>query len=113
MRNRREVLGLTFTEAARVGGLARETWSRFENNKQVPSRTSATKIARALRWPPDALERIEAGEDPADLPTIDDAPTDDDDPNSPDALVALWKELPPEQRDRLKRYAAALWVGDA
>lgn len=46
-------------------GIALSTWSEFERPIDRPhAATTEAKVAKALGWPYDALERIRQGEDP-------------------------------------------------
>ena len=76
LRARRGELGLTQGQAAQAANVSLSTWSRIENETgwMMPIHSNRAAIARALQWPPDALDRIAAGEDPAALPTVDPNP---------------------------------------
>ena len=65
IRRRRLSLGLSEREAAKIAGIARNTWSGAE---KATSRTAAHTwpgIERALAWAPGSIERILAGDEPA------------------------------------------------
>lgn len=64
---------------------------------------TAVAVARSLRWPSDALERIEAGEDPESLPTIA-APLDREGTadQSARALLGALDRLTPGERLRFE-----------
>ena len=78
IRQRRQDLGLTQEAAARVAGISTRTWIRVEDGDASSSAMTMRKVAMALRWPPDALARIAAGEDPGDLPTVESVPSPGD-----------------------------------
>jgi transcriptional regulator with XRE-family HTH domain len=77
VRRRRLALGLTVPEAcaASAGMVSVAVWSILENARQDRYKErSLAGVAKALQWPPDAIERVLAGEDPALLTA---APADD------------------------------------
>lgn len=43
----------------------------------TPRKQTQLRLARALRWPPDAYERLKRGDDPASLPHVADPVYDD------------------------------------
>lgn len=55
-------LGLRKNEAAQRAGVSRTTWANFVRRETVHD-ISAAKVLRVLRWPRDAIERIERGDD--------------------------------------------------
>ena len=74
MRERREQLGLTQAEAVQCAeNVSESTWRSIERGtgKKLTLRT-VVGVTTALQWPPDALDRIEAGEDPAEIEDIED-----------------------------------------
>lgn len=73
MRSRRLHLGLSVHEAARIAGVARNTWSGAETaSRQLTDRNHAG-IERALYWAPSSVAAILAGRDPIELPDADTA----------------------------------------
>jgi transcriptional regulator with XRE-family HTH domain len=61
---RRESLGL----AQGAGGISSSTWRKIEKAIDPPYRRSTlVKIARALGWPDDAIDRLAAGRPPDEL----------------------------------------------
>jgi transcriptional regulator with XRE-family HTH domain len=70
VRDRRLALGLTQRKAVeRSGdGVSLPVWSLIEAAKQSAYRErTLIAVARGLAWPPDAIDRILAGEDPTTL----------------------------------------------
>lgn len=58
------------SEAAQAAGVSSTTWGLLEAKDQVPKTLRVRQqIARALQWPPDALEQLEQGHRPAPKPT--------------------------------------------
>lgn len=115
IRARRDSFGLSSKGAAVLAGLSAESWSRFERGSRVPSPTSAMKMARALRWPPDALERITAGEDPTSLQTVDPdaAVTASAASGTPDdAVAAMLRTLPAAVQRKFRAEIAAAWSAE-
>lgn len=65
VRARRDLLGLTQDD---VPGVSSSTVRKIENGTADSfRRKSIVGYMRALGWPPDAFERLEAGEDPSTL----------------------------------------------
>lgn len=73
VRARRQLLGLSQAEAATAGGLSEPQWRKIEKGLDALRMRHGTKtgIATALRWPPDAIDRIVDGEDPDSFPTVE------------------------------------------
>lgn len=76
-----------------------------------PTAPTEAGIAKALRWPADALDRIASGEDPADLPTVD---SDGEERYGQQgltqlaAVAALFEALPPDEQRRILSEMAEL-----
>ena len=69
---RRNQLGLTQSEAAKRAGVSDATWGNVENQRYGPhAKRSEQRVAAALSWPLDAIERLRAGADPDELLAID------------------------------------------
>lgn len=73
------------------------------------------KIARALQWPPDALDQIADGVDPESLPTIEyngahntSAATETTD----QAVTSMLRALPEDVQRRLRAEIAAAWTAE-
>jgi len=58
VRDRREALGLSIADAARLAGLAWPTWQRLELGQAAPRRDTVRLAARVLQWPSDFPQRI-------------------------------------------------------
>lgn len=68
LRERRNALGRTQREAADQGHVSMAVWQAFENRQRSNfSGPTLSKLARGVDWRADALQRINAGEDPAGL----------------------------------------------
>ena len=66
--DRRTELHLTQQQAADAAGISKATWRLVEcGYRSSYSALTLTGIARTLRWPQDAIERLRAGEDPVVL----------------------------------------------
>lgn len=65
VRRRRRQLGWKNQgEAARAAGIGVTNWREVEGGAGNKRQTSFTAIETLLRWPPDMIERLAAGEDP-------------------------------------------------
>ena len=64
-------LGMTKAEVIRVSGVSFKSLAAYLEGAPIVRPDKARGLARALRWPPDAIDRLLAGEDPAtfDEPT--------------------------------------------
>lgn len=83
---------LSQTAAAAKASVSLPTWTRVERdspNWRMPSSTNAVAIARALNWPPDALDRLAVGEDPSSFEPVEPAP----EPVDIDRLDVLGQDL--------------------
>lgn len=98
VRDRRLQLGYTSqAQAALAAGIGQDTWGQLERGKLPKTPVVRGKIARALGWPRNALDIIEAGARPAD------------DPRSPDAaLLRQFAELQGEVRAIERGYEAVV-----
>ena len=91
VRQRRLQLGLTQVELASKAGISRHTVHRLENERNTAiSELSREGIVRSLKWPRDAFDRIESGEIPSDLETVDWDQTNGTrpEPKSPNEVIA-------------------------
>lgn len=90
--DRRAALDLTPTEFAQAAGLTLEGLARVRRGERRRYQEKTTRgVARALAWPVDWYDRLVAGEDSADFPSIHDesaAPARRD-----DELTALKAEV--------------------
>lgn len=66
VKRRRVERGLSQRAAAQAAGLSPTTWGSLELHHQRLEPLSRPKIARALGWTPDSLDRILAGGEPED-----------------------------------------------
>lgn len=91
VRQRRVELGL---RQEGLDGVSSMTVRQIEQGTASPSGRGITRVAlmRALGWPPDALDRLAAGEDPKHL-----AP-DSEPPTQPAGLSGRWDDLTDEQK---------------
>ncbi len=55
-------------------GMSAEGLRLIEIGESTPRPATAVAIAKALQWPPDALDRLANGEDPASFETVEPAP---------------------------------------
>jgi transcriptional regulator with XRE-family HTH domain len=96
VRARREELGLTQVELATAANVSDSTVRVLETARRTTYRRGNLRaIARALRWPDDAIDRIRAGRPPAeDLSVVDRRPVEE-------RLAALEAELA-ELREQLR-----------
>ena len=100
IRDRRVSFGLSVSESAREAGVGRQTWVRLESTPNHSPRPDVlAKVTAVLRWPLDALDRIEAGENPAVLPTLCQMPDASSTvKTSSDSLLAALARLPEVDR---------------
>jgi transcriptional regulator with XRE-family HTH domain len=68
MRSRRLYLGLSVHQAARIAGVARNTWSGAETASRQLTERNHAGVERALYWSPGSVAAILAGRDPIELP---------------------------------------------
>ena len=67
VRDRRESLRLSQTEAATRAGLSVAVWSHVETMRSEAVRTrTARQMSEALGWTPDSIERLARGEEPVE-----------------------------------------------
>src|SRR5690242_13973247 len=66
IRSRREVLGLSQTQLARVLGVTKSLLSLIENGKRQPTKHQIGVLAEVLRMPPDIL-LLNSGRLPEDI----------------------------------------------
>lgn len=66
VKQRRQALRLSLRDVAPIADVSVSTWHGLENGKRVAEQ-SRVKIAQALRWPDDAIDRLLDGADPADF----------------------------------------------
>ena len=59
IRNRRESIGILQAEAAERAGVDKQTWSRWETDKNTPTQRSLKKIAEALETTVEGLYKDE------------------------------------------------------
>jgi len=126
VRARRATLDLTHTDVASGGGISVNVWSQIENNKQQSyRRRTLITIARTLRWPDDAIERVLAGDDSIDADTSrnESAPsarrdltghTGDGDGETvtlPAGLARRLRDATPHELVRLESYLDGLFEG--
>ena len=62
IRQRRESLKLSMRAAAKLAGVSPTAWSALEAGKHPPTTTTQRRVALALQWPIDWLDRVAAGE---------------------------------------------------
>lgn len=66
VKQRRQALRLSLRDVAPIAAVSVSTWHGLENGKRIAEQ-SRVKIAQALRWPDDAIDRLLDGADPADF----------------------------------------------
>ena len=64
MRRRREEIALGQSEAARVAGVGRTTWTGWENRGVIPERHRYVLIERTLKWAPGSVAAALEGGQP-------------------------------------------------
>ncbi len=64
VRKRRAELGLSQRKAAERADISPTTWGTLETHGQQVAASTAAAMSRALRWTPDSIERLAAGEEP-------------------------------------------------
>jgi hypothetical protein len=70
IRDRRLEMGYrSIAEAAVAADIGADTWGVMERNRLPKTDKVRQKVAKALKWPKDALDVLEAGSRPADDPT--------------------------------------------
>ena len=87
--DRRATLRLSRAGLAKLAGISSEGMRLIEIDVSSPRPENSAAIAKALQWPPDALARIAAGEDPASLPTVGQAP----EPSEIERLDTLGRDI--------------------
>lgn len=71
---RREELRFSRAKLAKLAGISAEGMRLIEMGTSTPRPDTSAAIARALNWPPDALDRLAAGEDPASFEPVEPTP---------------------------------------
>ncbi len=72
IRTRRELLRLSGREAARRASVSVTAWFDLEKGKHPPTAATQRGVARALSWPLDWLDSLDAGEAPVTTVTSTD-----------------------------------------
>ena len=94
--------------AAARGGLSESVWRQIEKGRRIlhpdlvvaptPSATTKYKVAKALRWPPEAIDLLLAGSDPS----AGQAPTEPADANRVAASLSdVVAFLTPDEQEQL------------
>lgn len=107
---RRSGLDLTVKQATAMAQVSDTTWGSVEGGRPVSDRTRR-RVAAALDWPPDAIDRLLDGEDPSTF----DRPHPPTDPGGAvimaDELIglaAIAGKLDPADRQRWVEYGQEL-----
>lgn len=102
IRRRRLALDLTIRQAASRAQVSDTTWGALEAGRPVSDRT-VRRATQALEWPPDAIDRLLAGEDPDDW----------DDPTSADVggFAALGLDLTSDEAKQAQAFIEGLRAG--
>lgn len=71
-------MGLSVSEAARLGPVNRETWTKIEQATRSPEGYTAGRVERVLGWQPGSVEAILNGGKPTDTDAPPPKPADVD-----------------------------------
>lgn len=102
IRARRVDLGLTQEEAARAGDVSVATWRLVETGgRDRYQELTMVGVARAMRWPKDAMTRLREGADPDALTA--DAPAEQA-RQPPVGLARRWSRLTTAEQARVEAF---------
>lgn len=112
IRERRQALGLTRTDAARLAGMARNTWSTAEDGAREIQDKLYGGIETAMVWEPGSVARVLAGGEPVELvrPANGALPPDFDLDDELERIERL--DIPPRRKLRLARTLIRLYEQD-
>lgn len=96
---RRKQLGLSQPQAAKLAGVARNTWASAEDGARTIRSHNYRGIEKSLQWGTGSVEAILDGGDPTELePSEPDRPSVVDDPLIADILAT---DLPDDEKAKL------------
>lgn len=96
---RRRELELNVTDAAKLAGVSRNSWDKWEKGRGSPIDSNYAAIERTLQWQRGSIEEILAGRDPVAL-------SRDSPPPIPDGVMidpADWAAMTEREREQFVR----------
>lgn len=112
VKRRRTDLGLSQRAAALRAGLSPTTWGQLETHAQKIDDLTKPKVARALNWTTDSIDRLLAGEEPTVDPDAKEPATIEEVDDRLSRLEARFDSME-EKIDRLIRAAGTAPQSDA
>lgn len=105
-------LGISQQDLAMAAGVSTATVRKLQRGGvHRYRRQTLAAVAAALRWPPDALDRIHAGEDVDAVGVVTDIDGEGDGDGGADRLAGLVSRLPRHERNAVERLVQELLRG--